>query len=59
MNGALGHFMAEFKKCFPKIYRMKSDSYDSDKINDSSPIKLEARFNTLNQFKSRPEEYVS
>lgn len=21
MNGALGHFMAEFKKCFPKIYQ--------------------------------------
>lgn len=54
MNGALGHFMAEFKKCFPKIYRMKSDSFDSDKINDSSPIKLEAGFNTLNQFKSKP-----
>jgi hypothetical protein len=32
MNGALGHFMAEFKKCFPKLYNVQEEQLNSSRF---------------------------
>lgn len=49
MNGALGYFMAQFKKCFPKIYVFQDETV----FNDSKYVtKEQLKFNTVSEFKS-------
>lgn len=41
MNGSMNHFMAEFKKCFPKLYPM---SYQAGSAERSRVVHLSDRW---------------
>ena len=49
MNGSLGHFMAQFKKCFPKIYVFHEETFNESKYLTKSDPKFH---NLVSQFKS-------